>query len=155
MKNEEISKNLYIQLCPLLKGNTAATVFCVDLMNIYQVWDDLIDKDNEYTDSDVNQVFQTLLFSLPMNEFYVKNQNELRPLIMNSILKWFDANKMEEEGKEADLHMSYMLRAEIYSIFCYVAFLVGGLNYAKEIGVSIRRLYAETLPEFLEEMKNA
>ena len=81
--------------------------------------------------------------------------SDVAPLIMNFILKWFDDNKMEDEGKESDLHMCYMLRAEIYSIFCYVAFLVGGLNYAKEVGVSIRRLYAEKLPEFLEEMQNA
>jgi len=155
MKNEDISKSLYINLFPLLKGNSDATVFCVDLMNIYQVWDDLIDRDKEYTDTDVNQAFQTLFFSLPKNEFYIKHQNELRPLIMNSILKWFDANEMEKGGKVDDLNMSYMLRAEIYSIFCYVAFLVGGLNYAKEVGVSIRRLYAETLPDFLEEMRNA
>ena len=155
MTNEEITKNLYIQLFPLLKGNTEATTFCVDLMNIYQVWDDLIDRDSEYTDSDVNKAFQTLLFSLPMNSFYVANQHELRPLIMNSILKWFDANEMEKGKEESDLNMSYMLRAEIYSIFCYVAFLVGGLNYAKTVGVEIRRLYSEKLPEFIEEMKNA
>jgi hypothetical protein len=155
MTDEEISKNLYLQLFPLLKGNTEATVFCVDLMNICQVWDDLIDRDVKYTDNDINRTFQTLLFSLPMNEFYVKYQNELRPLIMNSILKWFDANKMEQGKEESDLNMAYMLRAEIYSIFCYVAFLVGGINHAKEVGIEIRRIYGEKLPEFIEEMQNA
>ena len=155
MKNEEITKSLYLSLFPLLKGDSEATTFCVDLMNICQVWDDLIDKDSEYTDDDINKTFQTLLFSLPMNSFYVAHQHELRPLIMNSILKWFDANEMEKGKEESDLHMSYMLRAEIYSIFCYVAFLIGGLNYAKTVGVKIRRLYSEKLSEFIEEMQNA
>lgn len=83
------------------------------------------------------------------------HQDELRPLIMNAILKWFDSNKMESEGKEEDLHMAYMLRAEIYSIFCYIALLVGGLDHAKEVGVSIRRIYDEKLTEFIEEIQNA
>lgn len=155
MYNEEINKNLYINLFPLLKGDTHATSLCVDLMNICQVWDDLIDRDKEYTDNDINRVFQALLFTVPLNPFYDKHQDELRPIIMNAILKWFDSNKMEKEGKEEDLHMTYMLRAEIYSIFCYIAFLVGGLDHAKTVGVDIRRLYDEKLPEFIEEMKNA
>ena len=155
MTNDEINKNLYIQLFPLLKGNTDATVLCVDLMNICQVWDDLVDRDKEYTDDDINRTFQTMLFRLPLNKFYDKNQDELRPVIMNAILKWFDSNEMEKEAKTEDLHMTYMLRAEIYSIFCYVAFLVGGLEYAKTVGPQIRRIYNEKLPEFIEEMQNA
>lgn len=155
MNNAEISESLYKGLFPLLKNDALATEFCVDLMNIYQVWDDLIDRDKEYTDTDINTVFQTLLISLPKNEFYMRFQSELSPLIMSSILKWYDSNEMEKEKKESDLHMAYMLRAEIYSIFCYVAFLVGGLNHAKKVGISIRRLYSETLPDFLEEINNA
>lgn len=155
MNNDEINKNLYIKLFPLLKGNSNATMLCVDLMNVCQVWDDLIDRDKQYTDYDINRTFQTLLFFLPLNPFYEAHQDELRPLIMNSILKWFDSNKMEAEGKEGDLHMAYMLRAEIYSIFCYVAMLVGGMDYAKEVGVEIRRIYDEKLPEYIEEMTNA
>ena len=155
MTNEEIEKNLYLELFPLLKGNTDATVLCIDLMNICQIWDDLIDRDKEYTDNDINKAFQTLLFRLPLNKFYDRHQDELRPVIMNAVLKWFDSNKMEEEGKTEDLHMTYMLRAEIYSIFCYIAFLVGGLEHAKEVGVSISRIYNEKLDDFIEEKQNA
>lgn len=155
MNNEEINKNLYIKLFPLMKGNADATALCVDLMNVCQVWDDLIDRDKDYTDNDINRAFQALLITIPNNPFYDAYRKELIPAITNAILKWFDANTLEDSAETADLNMAYMLRAEIYSIFCYVAFLVGGMEYARTVGVEIRRLYNETLEEFIEEIQNA
>lgn len=146
--------SLYIALLPLLKNDNNATSFCIDLMSICQVWDDLIDND-DCKDDDINGVFDILLFRLPVNPFYLKYQSSLMPLIMNAKLKWMDANKMENEKQGEDLHMAYMLRAEIYSIFAYVAFLVGGFEYYNEVGVEIRRLYGEKMSEFIEEMQNA
>lgn len=154
MKDENLIEVVFKNLYPLLKCNGDATRFCCDLMKIAQVWDDLIDRD-DYEDDDINHVFHILLFTLPLNPFYIQHQDELRPLIMNTILKWNDANKMESEKEDGDLHMAYMLRAEIYSIFCYVALLVGGSSYAKEVGVQIRRLYGETMKDYLKEMNHA
>lgn len=155
MSDEIILASLRTQLFPLLKKDLAATDFCIDLMKVYQVWDDLIDKDTAYTDDDVNKVFHILLFTMPTNPFYNRYQAELRPLIMSSVLKWFDSNVMEEQAEGEDLHMAYMLRADIYSIYCHVAFLLGGLDYAKEVGVSIRRIYGEKMSEFIKEVSHA
>lgn len=137
-----------------LKGNVHAIKFCMDLFEISQVWDDLVDKDNPVSGISINDAFQKALFVIPGNLFYAEHVMSLRPLMMNCILQWEDANVLEKRGDDAR-HKAYMLRAGIYEIFCYCAFLIGGIGWYRKIGPDMRMLYGETLESFMEEMKNA
>lgn len=145
---ENLKKNL--EYC--LKGDIWAVKLCIDLFEIAQVWDDLIDRDNNVNDDKINEAFIKALVELPSNPFYYEHIVELKTLVMNVILQWLDANVLEK-GSFRDKIMAYMLRAGIYQVFNYCAYLVGGIEWAKKIGPDMRRLYGETLKDFLKEMK--
>ena len=142
------------KLARLLKGNFAAVKLCLDLVFIAHVWDDLYDKDRERTGEDISNAFRIALVEIPENPFYIQNLSDLRPLMMNVILQWQDANVLEH-GNDHDKHMAYMLRAGIVQVISYCAYLIGGVEYAKEVGPDIRRLYEEGLQDFLKEFENA
>jgi len=147
-------KILTDKLIYFMKGNLDAVRFCIDIVYIAHLWDDLIDRDIERSGHDINQAFRIALMDIPSNPFYYNNMSDLRPLMMNAILQWQDANILER-GTNHERHMAYMLRASFLQIFNYCAYLVGGPEWVKEIGPDMRRLYEEPLESFMEEMNNA
>ena len=155
METIEQQQALVKKLMHCLKGNLDAVKFCIDITFIAHVWDDLIDKDNERTGKDISNAFKSALIDIPANPFYLANINDLRPLMLNAILQWQDANKLETDGNSHDKHMAYMLRASFIQIFAYCAFLCGGGEWAERIGPDIRRIYEEDLYAYLKEFNNA
>ena len=156
MGNEEhdFSLKLRDHLIYFLQGNLHAVRLCIDLTFIAHVWDDLIDRDRERTAWDINQAFRIALVDIPANPFYLQHITQLWPLFMNAILQWQDANILEK-GTKHDKQMAYMLRASFLQIFNYCAYLVGGPEWASEIGPDLRRIYKETFESFSREQKNA
>ena len=150
IKQQELSNRLMY----FLKGDCNAVKMCMDLTYIAHLWDDLVDKDRTRSDTDINDAFRLALVEIPMNPFYRKFSFDLSPLFLNTILQWEDANVLES-AEEHDKDMAYMLRASFLQIFNYCAFLIGGPLWAREIGPDMRRLYAEPLNSFKEEMNNA
>lgn len=154
-KELEAQNNLIAQLMHDLKGNEDAVRFCIDVTFIAHVWDDLIDKDKERTNNEISNAFKAALIDIPANPFYLAHINDLRPLMMNAILQWQDANKLEVDGSQHDKHMAFMLRASFIQLFVYCAFLVGGGGWAETIGPEIRRIYQEDLFMYLKEFEDA
>ena len=154
MTDIEKDRQLREKLNYFFKGNLAAVEMCMQLTFIAHVWDDLIDKDKVLTDHEISTAFRILLVDLPYNPFYTDHIVDLRPLIMNVILQWWDANVLER-GSDHDRHMAYMLRASFLQIFNYCAYLIGGPDWAGEVGPDMRRLYEESLESFMEEMNHA
>lgn len=154
-KELEHQENLIEVLMHALKGNEAAVRFCIDITFIAHVWDDLVDRDKERTSDEISNAFKSALVDIPSNPFYLANINDLRPLMMNVILQWQDANKLEVNGNTHDKHMAFMLRASFIQLFVYCAFLCGGGGWAETIGPEIRRIYQEDLFMYLKEFENA
>jgi len=155
MESIKQQEKLIEHLIYYFKGNQDAVRFCIDITFIAHVWDDLIDKDNIRTNEDISNAFKAALIDIPSNHFYLANINELRPLMLNAIFQWQDANKLEAGGNYHDKHMAFMLRASIVQIFSYCAYLCGGPAWINEVGPDIRRLYEEDLFEYLKEFDNA
>lgn len=151
---EQQHTDLEGRLIYFLKGDSLAVKFCMDLVYIAHLWDDLIDKDKERTDQEINDAFRLALIEIPANRFFLMNQSVLTPIMLNIILKWQDSNILEK-GSAHDKHMAYVHRAGITEIFNICAFLTGGVEWATEHGPDIRRLYDEKLETFMEEMNNA
>lgn len=153
---EELEKQekLKTQLKYFLKDNVAAIHLCMNLTYIAHLWDDLYDNDRTRTGKDINDAFRIALVDLSLNPFYLENLTDFRPLMMNAILQWQDANVLER-GSDHDKHMAYMLRASFLQIFVYCAYLVGGPDWAAKVGPAMRRLYEEPLEDFLKEMNHA
>ena len=138
-----------------LKENIAAVHFCINLTYIAHVWDDLYDQDKARTGKDISDAFRVALVDIALNPFYLEHLTDFRPLMMNAILQWQDANNLEKTGTDHDQHMAYMLRASFLQIFNYCAYLVGGPEWAAHVGPDMRRLYEEPLNEYMKEMKHA
>jgi len=150
--NKESFKTIEDFLYFALKENHSATQFCLLFLQALNVWDDLIDKDNDVKDSHINDAFTICLVHIPKNRFYIAYQNELTPMIHNVILQWHNANELEKiENSNNDKHKAWMLRAGVYQLFHYCTMLTGGEDWAKNIGPEVWRLYGETVEQHLEE----
>lgn len=135
------------------KGNQQAVELCLDYFQVAHTWDDIIDKDAKLTDERVHMAFITLVHKIPNNPFYQSYQSELTPVLMNVVMQWLDANELDH-GDDNDKDKAYMLRAGLYNLISHIALICGGYEWAKEVGVEIRRLYGETR-QSVYEVKNA
>ena len=138
-----------------LIGNSNAIVFCLDMIKAIHLWDDLIDKDNELKDEEINDVFTFLMVDMPMNPFYAVNHREIAPMMNTIILKWHTANVFEKEKEVNDVDKAYMLRAELYQLFVLCATLIGGRQWGRDMSVSIWRSYIESVDELKKEVSHA
>lgn len=134
-------------------GDAAAVALCMDLLAVAHTWDDLVDGDKPVSPAEVNAVFKRMLIDIPCNPFYRAFQDQLTPLLMNVFLQWQAANAFEAE--KAELPKAYMLRAGVYQIFAYVAWLIGGDEHARLVSPQVWRLYGEKLDDFTKEITNA
>ena len=142
------------KLAPCLKDDQWAIQFCIDVMFIAHLWDDLIDKDTFRTGEDINEAFRIALIDIPKNPFYLAHIGDLRPVMMNVILQWQDANVLEK-GSRQDRAKAFMLKASVLQLFNYCAYLVGGPQWAFEIGPDLRRLYEESIDDYIGSKEHA
>lgn len=135
------------------QGDESAVRYCLDLLTVAHAWDDLIDRDRAV--EDVDGVFRRLLVDIPLNPFFQRFQAHLVPLAGSVILQWHAANALEAEPRGADRAKAYMLRAGIYQIFAYVAWLIGGDAWGRQVAPEVWRLYGETPDDFMGESDHA
>lgn len=156
---DEIHKDSFRALFGIwFKEDRNAIEYCRMMVEVVTLWDDLIDGDVR-TEEDINLVFRLLVFDIPMNPFFVAHQHILCPIHLSAYRAWDDSNRMERclpgPDSNADLEKTFMLRAHLYDLFVMVAYLIGGDKWAKQVGPSIRRAYAERLTTYIEEQTNA
>lgn len=133
-------------------GDSDAVMFCMQLLYAYHFWDDIYDGEKRSKD-DLYQAFSITMIDIRRNPFYLRFQPQLDTLIASSFLQWMDANKLEESKEH--LNKAYMLRANIIQIWAYCAFLIGGMEHYKNVGVVIQKMYQEDFNEYCEEINNA
>ena len=111
---------------------------------------DLIDRDKALTDDEINSVFWDLLVVLPTDPFYVRNIALLNSTLVNAIINWHIANKLEREGDEKDKSVAFVLRGAYIDILSAAAVSVGGMQWVQEVGPAIRRwAHEETFVEYM------
>jgi hypothetical protein len=133
-----------------LKGDAEATVFVVRVFRALHVWDDLIDKDKNVTDDEIHAVFWDLLIALPSDPFYRAHLQLLSSTLVNAVINWRIANKMEREGDDKDKSIAFILRGAYIDVLSAAAFIVGGIEWVNKIGPDIRRwAHEETFDEYL------
>ena len=133
-----------------LLGNTEAIQFVVRVFRALHVWDDLIDRDKPLTDDEINSVFWDLLVVLPTDPFYTRNIALLSSTLVNAIINWHVANKLERDGDDKDKSIAFILRGAYIDLLSTSAFIVGGMRWAQEIGPAIRRwAHEETFDEYM------
>lgn len=119
-------------------GDSEAVEFLELVFDITDVWDDLVDKDREVTESQINNIFTKCLIRLPGNLFYRQHYAILASQLMLVINAWQDANELEK-GDEADRVYACGLRFLLVQLIATVVNLVKGPDAAREISVAAWR----------------
>lgn len=132
----------------IFKNDQNAINLAVSLWDVCQFWDDLIDRDKTLTDHEINRCMLLAMVEIPKNPIYL-TMPELPYHIYNVFLRWRDSTEMEKDLQPNDREKCYMLRAGVYDLFVLIAAHLYGDDWAKEIGVYVRRCYGETVDNFM------
>lgn len=130
------------------RGDAAAVRFARAMWDVSQLWDDVVD---ERQASPV--LLQWLAFGMDRDPFFMRHAADLKPAMRSVYLQWTTANVLEQ-GVGDDIAKAFVLRAGIYGLWHFMAELVGGMDWAIEIGPEIWRQYGETLADFMLERRN-
>jgi hypothetical protein len=153
-KETERQKELAKRLAFYLRGNIDAVRFCIDILFVGHLWDDLIDGDKERTPDEVNAAFRTAMGDIPTNPFYQDNIRALSGLLMSAFLQWQDSNVLAK-GNMDDAMTCFMIRNSLMAVIHYCLLLTGGPVWAAQQGPAFWHEFGagitEKYQEFLEE----
>ena len=153
VNNDEETAQERALLMDWMQGNEAATQFCEHFMYIIHLWDDLIDKDFNRSNEDINTAFK-IMFNLMENQFYRNYYQILHPVIGSAINAWIAANEMEREKLKNDLDVAYSLRCNVLNVIVMAAQCCGGASWADKVGVEIwRHGMRESLDEYKKDLE--
>jgi hypothetical protein len=133
-------------------GNEDAVSFLSEIYEVLHLWDDLIDKDKPITQEDIHHGFQTLLFSLPCNPFYVTNFHYLNAILSMSVLNWQASIKIERQPQTInDFIIAFIIRSQYVDLFGACAYLThDDKQEAISLIVEFRRLvHCEGIENYL------
>jgi len=117
-------------------GDQDAMAFLMHISNITELWDDLVDKDREIPESEINRAMMAALIYLPCNPFYTKHAAYLTPLMISSINSWQDANTLSG-GTRSQRALAYTLRNMDIQIIQAIIFITQGFDRLRELSPDI------------------
>lgn len=110
-----------------------------DALNMYRMfidlahlWDDLVDKDREPTETEINNAFLICLVYLPCNPFYQSIQRDIMPMWITVVSGYQTANKFERDKDEHGIETGHMLRYAAGNIIAYAIHVCVGSDKASE-----------------------
>lgn len=113
-------------------GNRDALAVYKTFIHLLHTWDDLVDKDKDVSEGDVNEAFLSALVYLPANPFYASIQRDILPMWMGVVSAYEAANKYEREGDEHGLEIGHTLRYAAGHIAAHMILVCCGREKAKE-----------------------
>lgn len=138
------------------KGDQSAMKLCCDIVDIAAVWDDLVDGDKTVERATIDRVFTKALIDVPANPFFHTYSAQLLPIFRSAILNWQIANYFETNGCKADVEIGHTLRYAPGDVVTTVVSIIGGMEWAVEVGPELRRrVQKDALSAYLEEHGHA
>lgn len=136
-------------------GNQDALNMYRMLVDLAHIWDDLVDKDKEVTEADINNAFLICLVYLPYNSFYQLIQRDVLPMWITVVSSYQTANKFEREKDERGLEAAHVLRYAAGNIIAYAIHVcVGAEKAAEYIPEMWKDVVNESFAEYREEHLN-
>jgi hypothetical protein len=135
-------------------GHAEAIAMLHTLIDAFNTWDCLVDKDRPVPDQRLHDTFHGLLIVLPRNEFYQRFQRELQPVIEATIINWHAANAMQwvDASPEAVVR-AHVLRMRLLDIVVTAARIIGGLEHACAVARTLNtNVPAEKSQAFMTEI---
>jgi hypothetical protein len=113
-------------------GNQDALNVFRMFVDLSHLWDDLVDKDKEATEDEINNAFLICLVYLPANPFYRSIQEQILPMWLTVVSAYQTANKFEREKDIHGIEIAHGLRYAAGNIVAYMVYVCVGSEKAKE-----------------------
>ena len=134
----------------------------VDALNMYRMfidllhtWDDLVDKDRETYEAQINNAFLICLVYLPLNDFYVRIQKDILPMWITVVSAYRTANKFERDKDAHGIEIAHNLRYAAGNIIAYAVHLcLGPEEAAKYMPEVWKDMVAERFDDYRKEHLN-
>ena len=113
-------------------GNQDALNVFRMFVDLSHLWDDLVDKDKEATEDEINNAFLICLVYLPANPFYRSIQEQILPMWLTVVSAYQTANKFERDKDMHGIEIAHSLRYAAGNIVAYMVYVCVGPEKAKE-----------------------
>jgi hypothetical protein len=113
-------------------GNQDALNVFRMFVDLSHLWDDLVDKDKEAAEDDINNAFLICLVYLPANPFYRSIQDQILPMWLTVVSAYQTANKFERDKDTHGIEIAHSLRYAAGNIVAYMVHVCVGPEKAKE-----------------------
>jgi len=100
--------------------------------DLLHIWDDLVDKDRERTEEEINHAFAIALVYLPANPFYKSIQEQIMPMWLTVISAYQVANHYQNSKDEHGIEIAHGLRYAAGNIIAYAMHVCVGPVKAHE-----------------------
>lgn len=132
----------------------------IDIYNMFvdlaHTWDDLVDKDKDVTEDQINHAFMVCLVHLPSNNVYRQLQHIFIPMWSMVISAYKVANKFERNKDEHGVEIAHGLRyAAGHMISQLVTYCVGPQKADEVMPEIWKDIFAERWDEYRKEHLNA
>lgn len=125
------------------------------IVTVAHRWDDLIDRDKELTDKDINDLMAILLISFPTNRFFRNHQDVLQPLIITSVISYIASSKLEHSTSAHHMELAHVLRYSVHQIAIMMMAITSGFSGAVDNLINAAEvMMPERLDEFYKEHAN-
>jgi hypothetical protein len=136
-------------------GNQYALDMAYMMEDISHTWDDLIDKDREVSEDQVNKVFMCCLVYLPTNPFYRNIQDAIIPMWVTVISSYQTANYFEKTKDQHGIEIAHSLRYAAGNILAYAIHVCVGPEKSKEyIPEMWKEVFFERFDDYRKEHLN-
>lgn len=134
-----------------------------DALNMFRMfvvmshtWDDLVDKDKDVSESEINNAFLIALVYLQANPFYRSIQEQIWPMWMTVVTAYETANKFEREKDPHGIEIAHSLRYAAGHIIAYAVQVCVGPEKAKDILPEVwKNIFHERFDEYRKEHLDA
>jgi hypothetical protein len=137
-------------------GNQDALNMFRMFVDMSHTWDDLVDKDKDVSESEINNAFLIALVYLQANPFYRSIQEQIWPMWMTVVTAYETANTFEREKDPHGIEIAHSLRYAAGHIIAYAVQVCVGPEKAKEVLPEVwKNIFYERFDDYRKEHLDA
>lgn len=133
-------------------GNEHALSMYENIKVLSHIWDDIVDKDRDLPDEDINKAFSIALLNLPANPFYYEILPHILPFWEMVISSYETANHFEATKDAHGIEIAHSLRYAAGHIVAFAIIRCVGWEKSKEyLPLMWKDVFFERFDEYREE----
>lgn len=137
-------------------GNQDALNMFRMFVDMSHTWDDLVDKDKDVSEAEINNAFLIALVYLQANPFYRSIQEQIWPMWMTVVTAYETANIFEREKDPHGIEIAHSLRYAAGHIIAYAVQVCVGPEKAKDILPEVwKNIFYERFDDYRKEHLDA